>query len=96
MAKERDNAKYEALAHAVQSGVAAKMHIAPEETEPKHLRVGVNMAMVESAALAGLLMEKGVFTEAEYRQALIAMLQREVGSYETFLSNHYGRKITLG
>ena len=88
--------KYDALAHAMQSGVKAKAAYTDDETNGVDLRVGVNMAMVEHAALTDLLMEKGVITEEEYLNALDAALQHEVRRYEAELSTHFGSNITLG
>jgi hypothetical protein len=88
--------RYQAAAHAMQSGVAAKMGCDPSETTPKHLRTGVNSAMVEHSALAELLMAKGVFTEDEYQEALATGMEREVRLYEDWLSQHTGVNITLG
>lgn len=96
MSREEHHQRYLAAAHAMQSGVAAKMHVDPSETTPKHLRVGVNSAMSEHAALAKLLMDKGIITEDEYVQAQADQMEREKALYERFLSDHYGRPITLG
>jgi hypothetical protein len=74
--------RYMRAAHAMQSGVAAKMTVAPSDTTPKHLRVGVNSAMVEHAGLAKLLVDKGVITEAEYFEAIISAMEDEVVLYE--------------
>ena len=53
---------YEEAAHAMQSSVAHEMNLPHRQapTEPKHLRVGVNTAMVDHAALAYLLIQKGI------------------------------------
>lgn len=90
--------KYLELCHAMQSGVAAKMQRDNSDTMPKHLRVGVNSAMVDSAALATLLMQKGIITEDEYYDALIERMQAEVAAYEAWLNESYGvsGKIKLG
>lgn len=89
--------KYHALCHAMQSGVAMKMNYEPGETTPKHLRVGVNSTMVETGALAKLLMEKGVFTENEYYQALVEGMQNEVRLYKEWLQQRLGNaNIELG
>lgn len=79
----------------MQSGVAAKMNIDSGETTPKHLRVGVNSAMVDSAAVARLLIEKGVFTKNEYVEAVTVEMEREAKRYENYLTDHYGKPITL-
>lgn len=96
--------EYEAALHAMQSGVAMTRQRdiedgVPEdrrETGPKHLRVGVNSAMSDHGALVRLLIAKGLFTEDEYVDEVIAGMQREQRSYEARLSERVGVKITLG
>lgn len=89
--------RYHDLAHAMQSGVAMKMNYDASDTTPKHLRVGVNSALCDSAGLARLLIEKGVITEAEYTQAIEDEMAREVKRYEDWLSAYLGgAPITLG
>jgi hypothetical protein len=82
---EEARQRYLVAAHAIQSGVAAKMHRSLAETTPKHLRVGVNMAMADQGGLAKLLIEKGVFTEQEYTIAIADAAEREQASYEAEL-----------
>lgn len=79
---QHDTDRYLAAAHAVQSGVAAEMALNPKPTEPKHLRVGVNSALVSNVALARLLIEKGVFTLDEYEAAQAAEMEAEQARYE--------------
>lgn len=70
--------------HGVQTGVAFEMEL-PERrsaTEPKHLRTGVNAALVNVAGLAQLLIDKGVFTEEEYREYIRLATNDEVARYE--------------
>jgi hypothetical protein len=86
--------RYTDLAHAMQSGVALKMNYDAAETTPKHLRVGVNSAMCDHAALARLLIEKGIITEAEYRQAITDEMAREVERYKEYFRSR-GLTITL-
>lgn len=90
MTIEEKREKCAALAHAMQTGVAYKMPKDSSDTEPKHLRVGINMAMIEHAALAGLLMRKGIITEDEYLDSLIVELEREVDLYQQEISQLYG------
>lgn len=94
-AKER----YEAAAHAMQTGVKAMMKFEEPDTgstSPKHLRVGVNMALIDSGALAGLLIRKGLIGQEEYEEALADMAEKEKARYEVLLGSHYGGKsITL-
>ena len=87
--------RYLAAAHAMQTGVAMEMEHGSKDTTPKHLRTGVNSAMVEHSALAGLLISKGVITGEEYAEALAAGMERETKAYEDRLSEHIGTKITL-
>lgn len=86
--------EYAELAHAMQSGVAMEMNLNDAHT-PKHLRVGVNSALVDCGSLATLLLEKGVITELEYFTALRDGMKREVEAYERRLQDHYGRAIGL-
>jgi hypothetical protein len=90
MTLEEKRAKYKALGHAMQTGVAYEMENDPTDTTPKHLRVGVNAAMSDHAALASLLLEKLIFTEDEYYDRLIEFMQREVDGYQAKLSQRYG------
>lgn len=76
---------YEAAMHGMQSAVAYEMEQRPQPTEPKHLRVGVNAAMVDHAALVQLLIEKGVITEPEYREALRLAMNHELARYQEHL-----------
>lgn len=91
--------EYRAALHAVQSGVAMKMNYdggpATGETSPKHLRVGVNAAMIDSAAMATLLISKGLITEEEYTAALVESSKREVQMYENWLKARLGTNVTL-
>lgn len=83
------------LLHAIQSGVAATMDYKPTETEPKHLRVGINNALISNGALLNLLISKGFFTELEWETAYNEALKREVDDYEKELSAHHGAKVHL-
>ena len=67
----------------------------PDDTAPKHLRVGVNSAMVENAALARLMMKKGLFTQEEYIEALADVMEEEAKTYEQWLSLHLGVEVKL-
>ena len=87
--------RYVAAAHAMQSGVAAEMGVNPAPTEPKHLRVGVNSALVDNAALATLLIEKGVITREEYVEAVTAEMEAEAKRYEEHLTELLGKPVTL-
>lgn len=76
------------LPHRVQSAIAFLMSNAENsrqrypECEPKHLRVGVNSAMIEASAMGRLLMSKGIITSKEYYDSLILLWQEELRSYQ--------------
>lgn len=92
---EQAQERYLAAAHGMQSGVAAKMNFDPADTEPKHLRVGVNSAMIQHSALSRLLIDKGVITEREYFSAVADAMERERDGYQREVSEHYGTSVTL-
>lgn len=77
--------KYLEAAHAMQSGVAMMMNYDTADTEPKHLRVGINSAMVSDAALVRLLIKKGLITMEEFQESLTEEMNREVERYEAQL-----------
>jgi hypothetical protein len=62
----------------------------PKPTEPKHLRTGLNVAMCDHAAVVRLLINKGIITEAEYREAITEEANREVERYEARANQPFG------
>ena len=74
----------------MQSGVAHEMATCDRATQPKHLRVGVNSAMVDNAALANLLIAKGVITLQEYMIAIADEMEEEVKRYEAKANKGFG------
>jgi hypothetical protein len=68
-------------AHAMQTGVKWEMETGSLDTTPKHLRTGVNSALVDCTAIARLLISKGIFTEDEYYTAVADEMEREVQRY---------------
>ena len=87
--------RYIKARHAMQSGVAMWINYDKKSTEPKHLRVGVNSAMVDSSALANLLIAKGIISEDEYFKALAERMEAEVKSYTERIEARIGGKINL-
>lgn len=87
--------EYESLMHALQTGVAAKMHVSPSETTPKSLRVGVNSALLEVTTIMSLLFEKNIITPLEYFTRLRDFVKAEVEHYEKYLSEQHGTTIKL-
>lgn len=90
--------RYIAAAHAMQSGVKADIETDARTqgcTRPKDIRVGINSALVDSAALAELLINKGIITLEEYQDVLAVAMEREAKRYEELLSTRLGTKVTL-
>jgi hypothetical protein len=87
---------FQQLQHAMQSGVAYSMHQQPnDQTHPKHLRVGVNTAMVQIAALVNTLVAAGVIDGRKFQDEANRLMRREVESYEAELREAYGTQIKL-
>lgn len=74
MSIDEDRQRYNRAAHAVQTAIAITMG---PSTEPKHLRVGIDLSKSDQGALATLLIEKGVFTLEEYVAAIADGVERE-------------------
>src|SRR5690348_9895170 len=78
--------RYMAAAHGIQSATAFLMDLAEQRqdasidpgTTPKHLRVGVNMTMVDNGAIARLLIDKGIIQEADYMEYVAQMAEKEL------------------
>jgi hypothetical protein len=96
MADVTDHARYLKAVHAVQTGVAMLMHYNPKLTDLKHLRVGVASSLCAEAALATLLIEKGIITKEEHVKAQADAMEAEVAVYERELKECLGTKVTLG
>lgn len=87
--------RYQAAAHAMQSGVAAEMNYRSEPTDPKHLRTGVGAAMVDHSALVTLLIKNGIISKASYFEALADAMEEEKQRYEKHLTELLGKSVTL-
>lgn len=94
---EESSKRYNAAAHAMQSGIAMLMNYPADmaAVAPKHLRVGINSAHVTDAALAALLMEKGIFTREEYGTAVADAMERERDRCAKTVEALLGRPVTL-
>lgn len=74
--------RYNAACHAIQTGVALEHARGGRDGSPKHLRVGINLRAVDHAALVRLLIDRGVFTQLEYFEALADQAEIEKADYE--------------
>lgn len=91
----RDEDRYNRAAHAMQTGVAFESELDPGQLAPKHLRAGVNSAQVSAAALAGLLIAKGVFTLEEYTAAQADQMEAEAEAYRARIQERLGDGTTV-
>ena len=87
--------EYQQLLHALQTGVKTELEFDPSPGTPKHLRTGVNSAIVQASGLALLLIDKGIITEHEYWRFQVDAFRREVTAYEERLSRILGARIQL-
>ena len=93
------NERYFKACHAMQSGVAftAQMEGGKSvEQTSKHLRVGVNSALVCNGALAQLLINKGIITAEEHATAQADAMEAEAARYQKEISEKLGREVILG
>lgn len=91
-----DTDRYYKATHAMQTGVSVVMQYDKTECDPKHLRVGVNSAMVEHSALVELLVDKGVITLEEFMKYLANAMEKEAQHYQEEVSVLMGNaNITL-
>lgn len=94
--EETATTEYLQLSHAMQSGVQAEIMANLNDAHtPKHLRTGVNAAMVENAALVQLLIDRGLVTRGEWAERLRDGMRAEVARYEQRLTEHVGRTVRL-
>lgn len=91
----KDQERYTRAMHAMQSGVAMEMNYRAQPTEPKHLRVGINSAMINDAGLTKLLMAKGLFTQDEYEKAIADAAEEEAERYKQRVNQHFGTDGTI-
>lgn len=78
--------RYENAMHGVQSYVAYSIQALGDNkagADHKHLRTGINAAMVSDEAVARLLIAKGVFTELEYYEALAVAAEEELARFNS-------------
>lgn len=87
--------EYNRLCHAMMTGVGYDLEYNRKQAEPKHVRSGINSALVSHSALAKLLMAKGLITDLEYWQAVVTEMDAEVKRYEASLEARTGGKTKI-
>lgn len=82
--KRRDlGLPYPAALHGIQTAIKYEMETGQsDKTSPKHLRVGVDSGFINDAALAFLLIEKGVITMEEYAESVRIQANEELAAYQ--------------
>ncbi len=86
---------YEEAAHGVQTAMAVDIAAGKRATEPKHLRVGIDMSKSDMLGLAMLLMDKGVFTSEEYVEYMRLAANEEVAMREDVSKYGPGPKVSF-
>jgi hypothetical protein len=104
--REQKLERYRALCHAVQTGIGweiarenpacVDINADPNLRYHKHLRTGIDVTKSDQGSLVALLIEKGVITDDEYLDAIVAGMEREKALYEQSLSEYMGTPIKLG
>jgi hypothetical protein len=95
MSSEDHSKRYLTAMHAMQTGVSYTIEKKPQQVEPKHLRVGVNAAMVDHSGLVKLLLDKGIITEEEYLKAIADAMEEEAEKYRQSAAEIYGPGVKL-
>ena len=85
--------RYLRAMHAMQTGVEFQED--KTELEPKHLRVGVNSAMVGQGALVQLLIKQGLIDEVAFYEKMADLMEADAESYGKRISEERGQNIKL-
>lgn len=88
MTFEELSVREQQLLHAMQSGVEYRRN--KRDQEPKHLRVGINSALIDSGAVMQVLIDKGILTAEELLAARVKLLEDEVEAYRKEISDELG------
>lgn len=86
----------EKLGHAMQTGIMYMIEKGSKIGDPKHLRTGINSALVFNGTVVKLLVKKGLITREEYAEAAVEDLRAEVKQYEKWLAEIFNVNIKLG
>lgn len=86
---------YDSLAHGVQCGIGYLLAKDEFPGTPKSLMVGNCCRAADAAGLVRLLIAKGLFTEAEYVEAITQSMKEELAMWEDRISKLYGANIKL-
>lgn len=89
---------YDEAGHGVQSAIRFEMSqrgfleddIDKVTAMLKHLRVGLDLRAADHSALAQLMIDKGIFTEQEYLEAMRLAANEELARYQEHVRETYG------
>lgn len=93
--------KYLQLMNAMQSGVMMQQHVQAHRDAKdqawfnKDARVGINSALNSNGALVAVLFKKGILTEEEYLESLVATTQEDVDRLKRELADRLQTKVEL-
>lgn len=91
--KEHDlGLQYEEALHGVQTSIGFGYY--ENSIKPKHLRVGIDMSKADMLGLVCLLIDKGIFTEDEYREYIRLSANAEVKQREES-NSHGGQEVSF-
>ena len=85
-----------AAQHACMTGAGYYLEKDPKVANAKHVRNGLDSAMVQHSAAVQLLIKKGIITEEEYLVEMAEAFETEKARYEKELSKLHNTNITLG
>lgn len=83
---------YTEALHGVQSAIAFEIEHELDIGLPtirKHLRVGIDSAHAVNAALAELLIRKGLITRSDYEESIRLLMNNELALYEERINATY-------
>jgi hypothetical protein len=84
--------QYIELAHSVQAGVGTRIELDPTFATKKDMRTGIDTQKADMSGLVNLLIMKGVFTDVEYMEAIVASMKQEKELWEAEISKMLGGK----
>jgi hypothetical protein len=88
--------EYVRQGHAVQSGVAMRLQLDPTFATTKDMRTGIDTSKADMGGLVELLIQKGIFTDIEYMEAIVASMRAERERWEADIGARLGRPVSLG
>jgi hypothetical protein len=99
---DADRVRWDALfeeylkhAHGVQTGIGMKLELDPTFGTAKDIRTGLDTSKSDMGGLVNLLITKGIFTDVEYMEAVVASMKQERERWEEEVSQMLGTETVL-